>query len=136
MTGDRLRLGAALAEALLEHARSELPNEACGLLSGDRAAGRATAFHPARNVLASPLRYEVHPEDLVRIILGIEADGRDLVAIFHSHTRTPPVPSASDLRSAGYPRALHLIASLADAAVLRAWRIGEGRADEATLMVE
>ena len=49
--------------------RAELPNEACGLLSGSAADGLVTTFHPARNMEASPLRYNVHPEDLVRITL-------------------------------------------------------------------
>ena len=42
------------------------------LLAGDLAAGTATAFHPARNAEASPLRYNVHPDDLVRIVFAIE----------------------------------------------------------------
>ena len=56
-----LRLPPAVATELLRHARAELPNEACGLLSGSLADGRATRFHPARNADASPLRYNVHP---------------------------------------------------------------------------
>ena len=88
---------------MLAHARAELPNEACGLLSGSLADGAATAFHPARNAEASPLRYSVHPDDLVRIVFAIEDGGDDLVAIFHSHTRSPAIPSATDRRAAMYP---------------------------------
>ncbi len=127
-----------LAEELLRHARSELPNEACGLVSGSLAEGRATTFHPARNQEASPLRYNVHPEDLVRITFAIEDAGEDLVAIFHSHTRSAAVPSATDRRTAMYPDAFYLLASLADpdasaARALRAWRIYRGGAFEVSL---
>ena len=133
-----LTIRSALADELLAHARAEVPNEACGLLSGDLASGTATAYHPARNADASPYVYTVHPDDLVRIVLGIEDAGDDLVAIFHSHTHTPAVPSATDRRSAFYPDAFYLLASLADpdaglAETLRAWRISGGESGEVPL---
>jgi [CysO sulfur-carrier protein]-S-L-cysteine hydrolase len=135
-----LTLPPAVADELLAHARAELPNEACGLLSGDRATGRATRFHPARNVEASPLRYNVHPEDLVRITFEIEDAGGDLIAIFHSHTRSAAVPSATDRRTAMYPDPFYLLASLADAdapaaSALRAWRIYRGQTFEVPLTI-
>jgi proteasome lid subunit RPN8/RPN11 len=135
-----LTLPRPLAEALLAHARAELPNEACGLLSGSAQDGTATAFHPARNSEASPLRYDVHPEDLVRITFAIDDAGQDLVAIFHSHTRSPAVPSPTDLRAAMYPDAVYLLTSLADASAppataFRAWRIRDGEAVEVPLTV-
>jgi proteasome lid subunit RPN8/RPN11 len=141
LVSDRLTLPAALADALLAHARTELPNEACGLLGGDLAAGRAVTFHPARNAEASPLRYNVHPEDLVRIVFAIEDAGQDLVGIFHSHTHSPAVPSATDRRSAQYPDPFYLLATLADpdaepASALRAWRILGGQSFEVPLRVE
>lgn len=135
-----LTLPAALAEELLVHARVELPNEACGLLSGDLAGGRATGYHPARNAEASPLRYNVHPDDLVRIVFAIDDAGEDLVAIFHSHTHTPAVPSPTDRRSAQYPGVFYLLATLADpnappASTLRAWRIHGGQSFEVPLRI-
>lgn len=136
-----LIIPADLADAMLGHARSELPNEACGLLSGSLAAGRVVAFHPARNAEASPLRYNVHPEDLVRITFEIDDADQDLVAIFHSHTRSPAVPSATDRRAAMYPDAFYVLASLADAdappaSTLRAWRIRDHVATEVRLAIE
>jgi [CysO sulfur-carrier protein]-S-L-cysteine hydrolase len=135
-----LVLPQAVAEELFAHARSELPNEACGLLAGSLATGRATRFHPARNVEASPLRYNVHPEDLVRITFAIEDAGEELVAIFHSHTRSAAVPSATDRRTAMYPDPFYLLATLADpdapsARALRAWRIFRTQAFEVPLTI-
>ena len=137
MVSDGLAMPVALAEELLNHARAEVPNEACGLLAGDLAAGIADAYHPARNADASPYVYTVHPDDLVRIVLGIEDGGQDLVAIFHSHTHTPPVPSPTDRRQARYP-VVYLVASLSDpeaspAESLRAWRIEDGESREVLL---
>ena len=140
MVNERLVLPASLARELFKHARAELPNEACGLLAGDLATGRATAFHPTRNEEASPLRYTVHRDDLVRVIFGIEDAGQDLVGIFHSHTHTPAVPSPTDHRSALYPDAFYVLASLSEpdtsAAALRAWRISDGTSREVPLTIE
>jgi len=138
---DRLTIPSSVADELLEHARAEVPNEACGLLAGNLASGRATAFHPARNEEASPLRYNVHPDDLVRIVFGIEDAGQDLVGIFHSHTHTPAVPSATDLRTAQYPDAFYVLVTLSDpnagpADSLRAWRIRDGASTEVELRID
>ena len=141
MVADHLVLTPALAEELLAHARAEEPNEACGLLAGDLASGMASRYLPARNAEASPLRYTVHPDDLVRIVFGIEDAGEDLVGIFHSHTHTPAIPSPTDLRSAQYPDAFYLLATLSDPdaspqAALRAWRITSGASREVPLRIE
>jgi proteasome lid subunit RPN8/RPN11 len=129
-----------MAEALLDHARDELPNEACALLGGDLRTGLTLSLHPTRNADASPLRYTVHPDDLVRITFALEEVGQDLLAIFHSHTHTPAIPSPTDLRAAQYPDAYYLLASLADPAAgpeqaLRAWRIHDGESAEMELVL-
>ncbi len=138
--GLALELPQPIAEEMLAHARAELPNEACGLLSGHRDGSRVAAveFHPARNALASPLRYDVHPDDLVRIVFEIEEAGRELVGIFHSHVASPAIPSPTDLRQAQYPDALYLLASLSDpsappTAALRAWTIRDQASTEVAL---
>jgi proteasome lid subunit RPN8/RPN11 len=136
-----LSLSTALAEEVLAHARAEAPNEACGILSGDAASGVATTYHPARNADASPYVYTVHPDDLVRIVLGIEDSGEDLVAIFHSHTHTPAEPSPTDRRQAMYPDAFYLLATLMNPAAtpmqaFRAWRIHEGDATGVPLRID
>ena len=102
--------------------------------------GSRRAYHPARNAEASPLRYDVHPDDLVRIVFGIEDAGEDLVGIFHSHTHTPAVPSPTDLRTAQYPDAFYVLATLSDpdagpADALRAWRIVDGASSEVPLVI-
>lgn len=133
-----LAISEELAEAMLAHARAEAPIEACGLLSGDAAAGSATTYHPARNALGSPLRFDLHPEDLVRITFEIESAGQELVAVFHSHPRSPAVPSATDLREARYP-VLQLLAGMPDAEAgewgLRAWRVEGERCAEVPLRI-
>lgn len=139
MSAAQLILPPPVAAELLAHARSELPNEACGLLAGDPTTGAARAFHAARNAHASPLRYDVHPEDLVRIMFDIERRGDQLLAVFHSHPRSPAVPSATDLREARYP-VIQLLAGMGDPAdedstSLRAWRLEPNGAREVAVRI-
>ena len=128
-----------LATRMLEHARAELPNEACGLVGGDPSTRRAVSFHPARNRHASPLRNDIHPEDLVRIVFTIESAGVALLAVFHSHPRSAAVPSPTDVREARY-EAVHLIATLADpggdaADALRGWIVKDGAVSEIAIRI-
>jgi proteasome lid subunit RPN8/RPN11 len=109
-------LSAELLEAIVEHARAEDPIEACGLVIGDRPpadGGRALRFEPARNRAASPYRYEIHPDDLLRLTLETEDADETFWAIVHSHVRSPAYPSPTDLGLAFYPDALYLLVSLA-----------------------
>jgi proteasome lid subunit RPN8/RPN11 len=137
---DGLIISRSVADDLLAHARSELPNEACGLLSGSMSESRATRYHPARNVERSPLRYNVHPDDLVRIVFSIEEAREDFVGIFHSHPTTPAVPSPMDRRTAEYPGVFYVLATLANvrptaASAVRAWRIHGGQSFEVPLRI-
>jgi [CysO sulfur-carrier protein]-S-L-cysteine hydrolase len=94
--------------------------------------GEAIAVHRARNLAASPLRYEVHPQDLHRILDAIDEDGLELGAIYHSHTRSDPVPSETDINLArlgdtdlpAFPGTLYLIVGVKSAEDdLRLWSI-------------
>jgi proteasome lid subunit RPN8/RPN11 len=130
-----IRLPAEIADRLLEHARRRHPNESCALLGGNVRTGRVTSLHIARNELASPYRYAVAAEDLVRIVHAIEAAGEDLVAIFHSHPATPPVPSPTDRREARYS-VIHLIAGVSEGTrALEAWRIEPQRTRRVRLAI-
>ena len=132
--------------AIVEHARAELPNESCGLVIGDRAAaegGRALRWEATRNKAASPFRYEIDPDDLLR--LTIETDDADEVfwAIVHSHVASPARPSLTDVGLAFYPDALYVLVSLhpdeADPATgepgIRAWRIVDGTVHEVAITI-
>ena len=127
----------AIREAIVEHCRRGLPNEACGLIAGDAPAaggGRPTRWLPARNAHASPFRYELHPEDLVRLSLAIDDAGEVVWGIVHSHVASAAVPSPTDMREWRYPEALQLLVSMVPAPALRAWRIADGALQEIALV--
>jgi proteasome lid subunit RPN8/RPN11 len=139
-------LPGAMRDAIVAHARAAVPNEACGIIVGDRpaaAGGVATRWVPLPNPLASPYRYAIDPQDLLR--LTIETDDADEVfwAIVHSHVTSPARPSPTDLRESHYPDALYLLVSLAPSEAgpdgepgVRAWRIVEGGVHEVGLTID
>jgi proteasome lid subunit RPN8/RPN11 len=83
---------AAVRAAIAEHARAELPNEACGLIVLED--GAAIEYRPGVNEAASPYRFRLRPGSPDDVFLVDE--GFDL-AVFHSHTSAPPRPSQTDV---------------------------------------
>jgi proteasome lid subunit RPN8/RPN11 len=128
-----------MVQALVDHARAEYPNEMCGVIVGDRpaaAGGEPLRWEPTRNRAASPLRYEIHPDDLLRMTIETENAGEEFWAIVHSHTHAPPRPSLTDVGLAFYPDAIYLLVSLAeDEPALAAWRIVDGEIHPVELIV-
>jgi proteasome lid subunit RPN8/RPN11 len=130
-----VRIARELYDQLIAHARAEAPNECCGMIA--TADGRAVGVHPAENAAASPLRYEIDGRQQLEILTAIEDAGHELGAIYHSHTRTAPEPSQTDVNLAFYPDALYVIVGVAgEAPDVRAWRIAGGEVSEAELVVE
>jgi proteasome lid subunit RPN8/RPN11 len=131
-----MRIPATLYEEIIVHAREEAPNECCGMVATRD--GEAVKVYRANNAAASPLRYEIDGAEQYRIQMDIEDAGLELGAIYHSHTRTAPYPSQTDINLAFYPDSLYLIVGLADPGKpeLRGYTIRDGRVDEAELVLE
>jgi len=119
---------------MLEHARTQLPLEACGIISGSQQ-GKPLKFFPTRNELESTTRYNVHPEDLLRIFNYLEKNEEILWGIFHSHPENEAYPTETDIKLAYYPQAYYLIASFKRPGypVLRGFIIKEGKVEEVDL---
>jgi [CysO sulfur-carrier protein]-S-L-cysteine hydrolase len=126
-----------LLDRVIAHARREFPNECCGLVAARD--GTAVSVHELENVAASPLRFEVDGMALHHELEGIEDGGGRLAAIYHSHTRTDPYPSQTDLNFAtGWPGVEWLIVGLRAGdsdPVVRSYRIDDGRPTEVGLEV-
>jgi proteasome lid subunit RPN8/RPN11 len=131
-----VRIATALIDEIVAHAREDVPNECCGMIAGTD--GQATRVYRARNAEASPFRYTVDPQDLFKISMEIEERGDEIVAIYHSHTKSPAEPSQTDINLAeNWPEPLYLICSLADDAPdVRAWAIHDGKVEEVGLDVD
>ncbi len=126
-----LHLTRSARDEILAHARSGTPEEVCGVLAGERAAGgggtrddRVRAVRRTANAAADPrTRYRIDPEDLLAAVDAVDAGGRDVVGFYHSHPRGPLAPSAVDADRAAWTGYVYLVVSLGgDEPELGAWR--------------
>src|SRR5690349_5848394 len=101
--------------------------------------GVAVSVHEAENVAASPLRFEVDGLEVHKTIESIEDAGGELGAIYHSHTRSEPYPSQTDVNfAAGWPGVEWLIVGLRrdGEPTVRSYRIEDGVVREVDVDVE
>ena len=129
-----MKIARNLLDQIIDHARRDAPNECCGVVSTD--GGEARGVFPLKNLAASPLRFEVGP-DLVGVMEDIDEAGHELGAIYHSHTRTPPRPSQTDVNfSVNWPGVEWLIVGVdGDAIDVRSYLIEGGRVEEVAVEV-
>jgi desampylase len=122
--------------AIVEHARRAAPNECCGLLIGT--ADRIDDSVPTTNLAYSPSRFTVDPREHLALAKRLRGSGRDIVGAYHSHPRSPAVPSPTDVAEAYYPDFIHMIASLMEpfAPDVRAYRIRGSEVTNIALVVD
>ena len=125
-----MRIPRELVDELVAHAHADAPNECCGMIAARD--GQAVRVYRARNAAASPLRYDIDSEDILRVTNEIDEQGLALGAIYHSHTRSEPYPSQTDVNyaffpgrdEAMWPDAIYIIVGVAgEEPVVRAYRI-------------
>jgi proteasome lid subunit RPN8/RPN11 len=108
-----MRIAQSLINEMVAHAREDLPNECCGMVGG--ADGEASTVIPVVNTAASPLRFEMDPQGQYNALKAIEDDGKEMLAIYHSHTKSAAYPSQTDVNQAvNWPDAIWVIVSLKD----------------------
>ena len=119
-----LTLPRAVHDKMVAHCLVGLPDEACGLLGGDPASGRATTCYPTRNLAASAKLYTVDPSEHLRADRDAEAIGGAIIGVFHSHTHTEAYPSPTDVDQAPDPTWHYVLVSLRDTQpMVRSYRI-------------
>lgn len=122
---------------VIDHLASARPNEGVGLLAS-RSRGPlvvASTFYRGSNTDRSPTRYTMDEVEIRKAFWQMNQRGEHLVAVAHSHPRTPPVPSAGDLAEATLPGILGVIVAFEPVVAIRAWEWefdAKGRAVGAT----
>jgi proteasome lid subunit RPN8/RPN11 len=117
MPPDSVRIGRDVLTAIAAHARADAPRECCGLLLGPASPAESSdtiEIHraaPTRNLAPSATRYDIDPADHFRILREARATGLTVIGAYHSHPKSAPVPSPTDLAE-GLPNFLYLIATL------------------------
>jgi len=131
-----MRISRGLYEQIIEHARREAPDECCGMIAGRDE--EVVEVYAATNIEHSHLRFMIDPTEQLAIDRRMEQAGLELTAIYHSHTRTAPKPSETDIIYAKlWPGVLWVIVGLADdEPEVRTWLIDNGHVAEAELVVE
>lgn len=100
-----------IIDSIFRQAYNELPNEACGLLTG--LDGVVDEQHPLTNVDHSPEHFSFDPQEQFQVLKVARATGKKILANYHSHPETPARPSEEDIRLAYDPNIIYIIVSLA-----------------------
>ncbi|HWX98250.1 MAG TPA: M67 family metallopeptidase [Solirubrobacteraceae bacterium] len=138
-----MKISKELLDQLVAHVLEDPANEICGVVAvesdgappGER---RAVRVYPARNLHLSPLRFEIDPKDLLRLSNEIDDRGWEIGAIYHSHVRSEPAPSQTDINyAANWPGVEWIIVGLADGAPeVRSHLIEDGHVREVSPEVQ
>ena len=130
----RLSIPRSLFEAMLAHARAELPAECCGLLAGkvEAEVGRVTQHLPLVNALGSKTEYESEPRSMFAAYKAMRAAGTEMLAVYHSHPTSDPVPSRRDIERSYDETVVNLIIGMKGPEPdVRAWWIAASGAMQA-----
>jgi proteasome lid subunit RPN8/RPN11 len=80
----------------------------------DASAKTATRVYRAENIHASALKFEIDPIELLKLNNAIDDEGWEIGAIYHSHVRSAPYPSQTDIGfAASWPGVEWIIVGLA-----------------------
>lgn len=122
-----------LLEEIRAHGRDAYPEECCGALLG-RKEGRAqvTRIERIENARGSERvrRYEVSPQDYLRLERLAGENGLDLLGFYHSHPDHPAAPSAYD-REHAFPFFHYLVCAVSagQPGEITAWMLSEDRGE-------
>jgi proteasome lid subunit RPN8/RPN11 len=127
-----LRISGPLHDAIVDHARRDHPDEACGVLAGATGSDLPERFIPMLNAARSPTFYEFDSMEQLRVWREMDDHDEEPVVIYHSHTATEAYPSRTDVKLAGEPGAHYVLVSTRDpvAAEFRSYRIVDGEVTE------
>jgi proteasome lid subunit RPN8/RPN11 len=133
----RLRTPRRFVEAMVAQALAERPNECCGLLAGvletpdegeapPAPVGRVVECYALVNAAASPVEYESDARAMFEAYRDMRRRGLEVLAVYHSHPTSAPVPSRTDLARNYSPEVVNLIISLTtDPPQVRGWWLTE-----------
>jgi [CysO sulfur-carrier protein]-S-L-cysteine hydrolase len=139
-----MKIAPDLLDAVVSHALEDPKNEVCGVVAVEAGGAEearvssAVEVHRAVNVHASPLKFEIDPAELLALYNTIDERDLELGAIYHSHVRSAPYPSQTDIGfAANWPGVEWIIVGLkaGEAPEVRSYLIEGGRVQEVALEV-
>jgi proteasome lid subunit RPN8/RPN11 len=136
-----LRIRADLVQSMIDHARADHPDEACGIIAGPAGSDDPQRFVPMLNAARSPTFYEFDSMDLLRLYRDLDDRDEEPVVVYHSHTATQAYPSPTDVAYASEPGAHYVLVSTRECGTgdgpveVRSFRIRDGQVEEEALEV-
>jgi [CysO sulfur-carrier protein]-S-L-cysteine hydrolase len=120
-------------QEMTAYVNAHAPLESCGLLAGRNSTVEKIFF--VRNQAQSPVRYVMDPIEQLHAFEWIEANGMDLLGIFHSHPTGPETVSPTDIAEAAYAVTYVILARMAGVWRARGFWMENGDFREVTLQV-
>jgi [CysO sulfur-carrier protein]-S-L-cysteine hydrolase len=97
-----MNVDSALYDEMIAHAIESQPNECCGMVaSKDGVAMRV--YRVTNDYRHPPTGYVMNPKEVIGLLSEIEDQGWEFGATYHSHPRTAPQPSQTDINLALMP---------------------------------
>ena len=120
-------------QQMIAHVDAHLPYEACGLLAGRGSSVENVLM--VTNQAQSPVRYLMDPIEQLHTFEWIEAQGLDLLGIFHSHPTGPETVSPTDIAEAAYDVVYVIVSRSNGIWHTRGFWIQDAAYDEVTLQI-
>ncbi len=119
----QLRIPYRIARQIADQAQSDYPNEVCGLLAGEQF--QISSAIPIRNIAGNPsTHYKLDPSNQIKALKHIDGLGLEWLGVYHSHPKSQPIPSPTDIDDNRHTNLIHIIVSLKDTQPkLKAWQI-------------
>lgn len=135
-----IKLSKANYRIILDHAVSELPNEACGLIAG-RIEGDDKLIEKVyllTNIDHSNEHFSLDPKEQLAAVKDMRSNGLVPLGNWHSHPESPSRPSDEDKRLAYDKTASYMILSLMEREnpVLNSFHIEGNEASREELIIE
>ena len=92
-----MRISREHLDRVIAHALRDAPDECCGILGVREDV--VTSVHELENVLRGPkvFGFELGGSSYPRAMMAIDDADEDLGVLYHSHTRSAPYPSQTDI---------------------------------------
>ena len=124
-TKQKISINQKVIDAVIDHAKKEMPYEACGYLAVKN--GTIIKHYELTNLDKSDEHFSMDPKEQFAAVKDMHAGGLKLAAVYHSHPETPARPSEEDIRLAFDPQISYVIVSLAEPeATIKSFEIRQG----------
>ena len=118
-----MQLSRTISNELLKLAQTHPNQEICGLIgvnSTDTQQHPDQTCYPISNIATDThTLFEMNPKEQINAMKKMRNAGQSLFAIYHSHPKTPAIPSEKDIQQHQYPDVYYLVISLGTEGVLQ-----------------